>query len=129
MSPLNTGNSCDICCLLMFVVKFFPSTLNCVVAGHNRPSTRATQVDVLSTQTKQMFFILGINFFGPYLVHMRTFMFFQSVSFSSEFTCFGGLVLLIQCEIYSWKRHTVSEEIKYQTVWKTHTFLYYLILY
>lgn len=34
ISSLNTGNSCDICCLLMFAVKFFPSTLHCAVTGH-----------------------------------------------------------------------------------------------
>lgn len=64
-----------------------------------RPSERATQVDVLSTQTKQIFLMVGISvlcffccsIFGSH----ENLYFFQPVSFGSEFTCFGGLMLLL----------------------------------
>lgn len=63
----------------------------------NRPSERAIQVDVLGTQTKQMFLMLGFDFFfGQYLVHMRTFIFYTLQALTLNLHVFKGLMLIIQ---------------------------------
>lgn len=62
----------------------------CCYRSLNRPE-KAIQVDVLGTQTEQMVLMLGIDFFFFLVNIWFTWepLFFQPVSFGSEFMCFG----------------------------------------
>lgn len=60
ISPLNTGNSCDIYSLCVCSkICLFTLALGCY-----RPSERATEDDALGIQTQQMFIMLGIQRFN-----------------------------------------------------------------